>query len=157
MLAVDMQQRSGRLALTPLIVARLAQEYLGETGVARAALDVGRRYLAEGRWTDARLLLERALYDGDADTRPQAAYYLGEGRWAAGQFREAVEAYVIAAVLADDPTWAQRAMLGAARSYRDAGHPADAAALYRRLEDATAAEPAIAEAARTEHAALRDR
>src|SRR5262249_52652058 len=112
-LLAEAQDATGDRAAAAKTYASFAAEFPGEQGAPAMELGVGRLLLADGKWSEARPHLERALKEGDATVVVEAAYRLGEGLREAGQNDDAVEAYMSAAYLAPDSLWARRALLGA--------------------------------------------
>lgn len=136
------------------VYARLRKDYPTAAGTQRAAFGQGRLLLTEGKWEEARPLLQKALDDADPTTAAEAAFRLGEGHRAAGQHGDAAQAYMTAAYLAPESAWGQRALLGAGQSF-SALKQSDAAAIaYRKLATAKGADPELADAARKELKAL---
>src|SRR5206468_9499994 len=129
--------------------ARFATEYPGVKAAPTAELGAGRLLQADGKWSEARPMLERAVKEGDAAIAAEAAYRMGEGLRAAGQHDEAVEAYMTAAYAAPDSEWARRALLGAGRSFAALKQNDAAAIVYKKLLASAAVEPDLETAARS--------
>ena len=136
------------------IYARLRRDYPTAAGTERAAFGQGRLLLTEGKWEEARPLLQRALDDADPTMAAEAAFRLGEGHRAAGQHADAAQAYMTAAYLAPESSWGQRALLGAGQSFAALKQSDAAVIVYRKLATAKGAEPELADAARKELRAL---
>jgi len=136
------------------IYARLRRDYPTAAGTERAAFGQGRLLLTEGKWEEARPLLQKALDDADPTTAAEAAFRLGEGHRAAGQHGDAVQAYMTAAYLAPESPWGQRALLGAGQSFTALKQSDAAVIAFRKLATAKGADPELADAARKELRAL---
>jgi TolA-binding protein len=136
------------------VYARLRRDYPAAAGTQQAAFGQGRLLLTEGKWDEARPLLQKALDDADPTTAAEAAFRLGEGHRAAGQPAEAAQAYMTAAYLAPDSGWGQRALLGAGQAFVALKQSEAAVIVYRKLATAKGAEPELADAARKELKAL---
>jgi TolA-binding protein len=136
------------------IYARLRRDYPTAAGTERAAFSQGRLLLTEGKWEEARPLLQKALDDADPTTAAEAAFRLGEGHRAAGQHADAAQAYMTAAYLAPESPWGQRALLGAGQSFAALKQSDAAVIVYRKLATAKGSEVELADAARKELKAL---
>src|SRR6185436_1678376 len=130
------------------------RDYPTAAGTERAAFGQGRLLLTEGKWEEARPLLQKALDDADPTTAAEAAFRLGEGHRAAGQHGDAVQAYMTAAYLAPESPWGQRALLGAGQSFTALKQSDAAVIAFRKLATAKGADPELADAARKELRAL---
>jgi TolA-binding protein len=148
-LLAEAQEAAGDRAAAAQTYARLATEYPGGTHAPPAEVAAGRLLLADGKWDQARPLLERAMKDGDAAVTAEAAYRMGDGLSAAGEHDQAVEAYMTAAYVAPESVWARRALLGAGRSFTALKQSDAAAIVYRKLLAASPVEPDLAAAARS--------
>jgi len=137
--------RAGALEL----YARVDRGYPNTSEGGVVMLGAARLLQAEGKWTEARAFLERALTQSDPGFVGEAAYRLGEGLRAAGQNEDAVEAYMTAAYLAPDSSWARRALLGAGQSFDALQQASSAAIVYKKLLAASSVEPELAAAARS--------
>ena len=136
------------------IYARLRRDYPAAAGTERATFGQGRLLQTEGKWEEARPLLQKALDDADPAMAAEAAFRLGEGHRAAGQHADAAQAYLTAAYLAPESGWGQRALLGAGQSFVALKQSDAAVIVYRKLATAKGAEPELADAARKELKAL---
>jgi tetratricopeptide (TPR) repeat protein len=154
LLLAQAYESSGEKVKALDIYARLRRDYPTAIGTERAAFGQGRLLLTEGRWEEARPLLQKALDDADPTTAAEAAFRLGEGHRAAGQHADAAQAYMTAAYLAPDSAWGQRALLGAGQSFTALKQSDAAAIAYRKLATAKGADPELADAARKELKAL---
>jgi TolA-binding protein len=148
-LLAESQEATGDRAAAAQSYARFATENPTGKDSPSALLAAGRLLQADGRWDQARPLLERAMRDGDAAVTAEAAYRTGEGLRAADRQDEAVEAYMTAAYVAPDSAWARRALLGAGRSFAALKQNDAAAIVYRKLLASAALEPDLATAARS--------
>ena len=148
-LLAEAQEATGDRAAAALTYARLATEYPTSKDAPPADVAAGRLLLAEGKWTQARPLLERAMKGGDSGVTAEAAYRMGEGLSATGEHDQAVEAYMTAAYVAPGSVWARRALLGAGRSFTALKQSDAAAIVYRKLLAASSVEPDLAAAARS--------
>jgi len=147
-LLAEAQEATGDGAAAAQSYARLATEYPTGKVAPPAEVAAGRLLLAEGKWDQARPLLERAMKDGDAAVSAEAAYRIGEGLSASGEHDAAVEAYMTAAYVAPESVWARRALLGAGRSFTALKQSDAAVIVYRKLLAASSVEPDLAAAAR---------
>lgn len=143
------QEATGDGAAAAQTYARLATEHPTVKDAPPAELAAGRLFLADGKWDKARPLLERAIQGGDATVAAEAAYRMGEGLSASGDHDGAVEAYMTAAYVAPESTWARRALLGAGRSFTALKQSDAAVIVYRKLLAASSVEPDLATAARS--------
>jgi len=128
---------------------RFASEYPGGKEAPNALLGAGRLLQTEGKWDQAKPLLDRAVKDGDSAIAAEAAFELGEGLRAAGEHEQAAEAYMTAAYVAPDSVWARRALLGAGRSFEAAKQNGAAVIVYKKLLASSSVEPDLAAAARS--------
>ena len=133
---------------------RVDRDYPSAANEGRALLGAARLLQADGKWTEARGFLERALDQRDPSLVAEAAYQLGEGLRGAGQNEDAVEAYMTAAYVAPDSSWARRALLGAGQSFAALRQPESAVIVYRKLLAAAGVEPDVAATARSQLKAL---
>jgi tetratricopeptide (TPR) repeat protein len=104
--------------------------------------------MADGRWGEARPLLQQALTATQGEAAAEAAFQLGEGFRSSGQHQEALEAYMTAAYVAPDSAWGRRGLLGAGRSYAALKQPQPASIVYRKLLALGGVEPELADQAR---------
>jgi TolA-binding protein len=154
LLLAEAREAAGDRAGAYEIYARLSRQFPAAKELPMGLLAEGRLLLADGRWSEARGLLERAVESGDARVAAEAAFHLGEGWRAAGKHEEAVEAYMTAAYMAPDIPWGRRALLGAGQAFTALERHDSAAIVYRKLLAAPQLEPALAEQARKALAAL---
>jgi len=148
-LLAEAQEAAGDRSAATQTYARFAAEYPGERGNPAAELGVGRLLQADGKWSEARPRLERALKDGDTGIAAEAAYRLGEGLRDAGQHDQAIEAYMTAAYVVPDSVWARRALVGAGRSFTALKQNDAAVIVYRKVLAASSVEPDLETAAKT--------
>lgn len=153
-LLAEAQEASGDRAAALETYKRFAREFPAAKETPWALLGEGRVLQAEGRWTEARGFLERALDNGDARVVTQAAYQLGEGLRLAGRHQDAVEMYMTAAYASPDSLWARRALLGAGQAFTALKQTEAAAIVYRKVLASAQVEPETAEAARRSLKAL---
>jgi TolA-binding protein len=116
-LLAETQEATGDRAAAAQTYARYAAENPAGKEAPVALLGAGRLFQSDGKWDQARPLLDRAIKDGEANVAAEAAYHLGEGLWAAGQHDDAAEAFMTAAYVAPDSVWARKALLGAGRAF----------------------------------------
>jgi tetratricopeptide (TPR) repeat protein len=128
------------------VYKRVEREYLAFQGVA--LLGHARVLLLAGNWDEAQLLLERALWAGDAAVAVEAAYRLGEGLRGAGRHEQAVESYMTAAYVAPDTPLARRALLGAGQAFTALKQPDSAIIVFKKLLAGQSVEPDVADAAK---------
>lgn len=148
LLLAEAQEGAGDRAAALETYSRLRRDHPGVPGADTAGLGQARLLVADGRWDEARPLLEETLTAAQGDAAAEAAFHLGEGLRAAGQLQDAVEAYMTAAYVAPDSVWARRALLGAGQSYAGLKQGPSAAIVYRKLLAATDVEPDLADQAR---------
>ena len=148
-LLAEAQEATGDRAGAAQTYARFATENPAGKEAPGALLGAGRLFQTDGKWDQARPLLDRAVKEGDAAVAAEAAYHLGEGLRAAGQNDEAAEAYMTAAYLAPDSVWARRALLGAGTAFAAVKQNEAAVIVYKKLLAASSVEPDLATAART--------
>jgi tetratricopeptide (TPR) repeat protein len=153
-LLAEAREATGDRAAALEIYARLGQDYPAARGAETAVLAQGRMLQADGKWDQARPLLERALDTSDPAITAEAAYRLGDGLRAANQHQDAVELYMTAAYLAPDSPWGRRALLAAGQSFTTLKQREAAEIVYRKLAVAKDVEPELADAARKELRAL---
>jgi TolA-binding protein len=154
LLLAEAQEAAGDRAAALELYRRVDRDYPGAAKEGRALVGAARLLQADGKWTEARALLDRAIQQGDVGLIAEAAYQLGEGLRGAGQNEEAVEAYMTAAYAAPDSSWARRALLGAGQSYVTLRQPESAVIVYRKLLAASGVEPDLAATARSQLKAL---
>jgi TolA-binding protein len=142
------QERAGDMANAKLAYGQLIQEFPQNARSIEARVGQGRIFLQEGRWEEARQLLEGALEAGEGVTAAAAAFTLGEGYKKNGKHEEAVEAYMTAAYMAPESSWGQRALLSAGESLQALKRPESAATVYQKLLSRPAVDPALAKSAR---------
>jgi TolA-binding protein len=147
-LLAEAQEASGERAGALELYRRFAQDYPQAQEMPRALLGEGRVLQVEGKWSEARGFLERALNNGDARVVTQAAYHLGDGLRLNGKHADAVEMYMTAAYVAPDSPWARRALVGAGQAFAALKQAEAAAIVYRKLLANSRAEPELAEAAK---------
>jgi TolA-binding protein len=154
LLLAQAQEATGDRPAAQQTYARLRQDYPSNQSSQSATFAQGRLLLAEGKWAEAKPLLQDGLDRGDGAAAAEAAYLLGEGYRGAGQQQEAVESYLTSAYLAPDSAWARRALLGAGQSFRALKQPEAATIVLRKLLATKDIEPELAERARAELKAL---
>ena len=142
------QESAGDAPNAKLSYGQLVHEFPQNPASIEARVGQGRLLLQEGRWEEARQLLEGALEAGEGQTAAQAAFTLGEGYKKSGHHEEAVEAYMTAAYVAPDSSWGQRALLNAGESLQALKRPEAAAAVYQKLLNRPGVDPALAKPAR---------
>ncbi len=147
-LLAEAQEASGDKTAAADTLSRFALLNPTDARRAEAQLHAGRLLQAQGRWSEAKGQLERAVNDGAGAVLAEAGYHLGEGYRAVSQHEEAVEAYMTAVYLGGDTPWGRRAMLGAANSYAALRQREPAVALYTKLLALGDLEPEIADVAR---------
>jgi TolA-binding protein len=153
LLLAEAREATGDRAAALEIYARLGQNP-ATRGADTALLAQGRLLQAEGKWDQARPLLERALDIADPAVNAEAAYRLGEGFRGASQHQDAIELYMTAAYLAPDSQWGRRALLAAGQSFTALKQKDAAEIVYRKLVAAKDVEAELADAARKELRAL---
>lgn len=152
-LLAEAQEVTGERPKAIETLARLVAENPGPELLSTARLTRGRLLQEEGRWEESRQMLELVLNDGEAGTRVEAAFRLGEGYRARGSHGEAVEAYMTAAYLAPESAWGRRALLRAGQSFTAMKERNSAAIVYRKLLAQPGVEPELAtEAKKALHA-----
>jgi TolA-binding protein len=147
-LLAEAQEASGERAGALELYRRFAHDYPQAPEMPWALLGEGRVLQVEGKWSEARGFLERALDNGDARVVTQAAYQLGDGLRLTGKHADAVEMYMTAAYVAPDSPWARRALVGAGQAFAALKQAESAAIVYRKLLANSRAEPELAEAAK---------
>ena len=147
-LLAEAQEASGERAGALELYRRFAHDYPQAPEMPWALLGEGRVLQVEGKWSEARGFLERALDNGDARVVTQAAYQLGDGLRLTGKHADAVEMYMTAAYVAPDSLWARRALVGAGQAFAALKQAEAAAIVYRKLLANSRAEPELAEAAK---------
>jgi tetratricopeptide (TPR) repeat protein len=149
-LLAEAQEASGNRGAALELYRRVDRDYpAGVKDDGSVLLGAARLLQADGRWAEARGFLDRALARSDPRIVGEAAYRLGEGLRAAGQNEDAVEAYMTAAYLAPDSSWARRALLGAGQSFAALKQGDSAVIVYKKLLAAPDLEPELATVART--------
>jgi TolA-binding protein len=154
LLLAEAQEALGNRAAAVELYARVDREFPGAKSDGSVPLKAARLLQTEGKWAEAKGMLERALSQSDPEAAPEVAYRLGEGLRATGQNEDAVEAYMTAAYLGPDSPWGRRALLGAGQSFAALRQPESAAIVYKKLMAASGVEPDLAAAARTRLKAL---
>jgi TolA-binding protein len=147
-LLAETQEATGDRAAAAQTYARYATENPTGKEAPGALLGAGRLFQTDGKWDQARPLLDRAIKEGEANVAAEAAYHLGEGLLAAGQHDDAAEAFMTAAYVAPDSVWARRGLLGAGRAFAAAKQNEAAVIAYRKVL-AGSPDPEQAAAART--------
>jgi TolA-binding protein len=127
---------------------RLARDYPTAAGSPRATLAQATLLQSEGKWDQARPLLEKVLGDPDPAVATEAAYQMGEALRVQGQHQEAAESYMTASYLAPDSAVGRKALLGAAQAYAALKQKDSAVIVYRKLLASSGLEPDLAEEAR---------
>jgi TolA-binding protein len=153
-LLAEAQEATGNRAAALDIYTRLGREYPREKEAGTVLLSAARLLQADGRWGEARPILERALDQGDARLVGEAAFQLGEGLRAAGQNEEAAEAYMTAAYAAPETSWGRRALLGAGQSFSALKQNDAAVIVYKKLAAIPGVEPELLNEARDRLKAL---
>ncbi len=148
-LLAQAQEAAGDRGAATRTYARFATENPGGKGAPVADLGAGRLLQADGKWSEAQPLLERAVKGGDTDVAAEAAYHMGEGLRAAGQHDDAIESYMTAAYAAPDSIWGRRALVGAGRSFAALKQNDAAVIVYRKVLAASSVEPDLEAAAKT--------
>ena len=92
-------------------------------------------------------MLEKLQAEGNAETRVEAAFRLGETYRAQGLHEDAAEAYMTAAYLGSQSKWGRRALLAAGQSFLALKDARSAAIVYRKLVAQPNAEPELTEEA----------
>ena len=154
LLLAQAREATGDRAGALEVYARLRQDYPAAQGSTAAELGQARLLQAEGKWAEARPLLERALAQRDPAVAAEAAYQLGEGFRAAGMYQDAAELYMTAAYVSAESPWGRKALLGAGQSFAALRQRDAAEIVYRKLAGAKDAEPELVETARKELRAL---
>jgi TolA-binding protein len=154
LLLAEAQEATGDRAAALELYQRVNRDYPGAAKEGQALVGAARLLQTDGKWAQARALLDRAIDQGDGGQVAEAAYRLGEGLRGAGQHEEAVEAYMTAAYVAPDSIWARRALLGAGQSFVTLRQSESAVIVYRKLLAASGVEPDLAATARTQLKAL---
>jgi TolA-binding protein len=154
LLLAEAQEATGDRAGALELYARIARDYPRAASEGRSLVAGARLLAADGKWTEARAMLERALGESDVNVVAEAAYQLGEGLRAAGQNQDAVEAYMTGAYAAPDSIWARKALLGAGQSFTALKQADSAIIVYKKLLAASGVEPDLATTARTQLKAL---
>jgi len=154
LLLAEAQEATGDRAGALELYARIARDYPRAASEGRSLVAGARLLAADGKWTEARAMLERALGESDVNVVAEAAFQLGEGLRAAGQNQDAVEAYMTGAYAAPDSIWARKALLGAGQSFTTLKQPESAVIVYKKLLAASGVEPDLATTARTQLKAL---
>jgi len=144
----EAQEATGDRAAAAEYYARFAAENPGAKDAPSVDLGAGRLLQADGKWSEARPLLERAVKSGEGATAAEAAYRMGEGLRTAGEHDAAVESYMTAVYVAPDSVWGRRALLGAGRSLTALKQNDAAVIVYRKLLAASPVEPDLETAAR---------
>jgi TolA-binding protein len=142
------QEATGDRASALDLYARVARDYPASQESVTALLGEGWLLQADGKWTEARGLLERAMNAGDRPVIGEAAYRLGEGLRAAGNYQDAVEMYMTAAYVATDSKWGPRALAGAGQAFAALKETDSAVIVYLKLLDMEKVEPDLVDAAR---------
>jgi TolA-binding protein len=155
LLLAEAQEAAGNRAAALDLYTRLEREYPRDRDTGATALLGSARLLqADGRWDEARSVLERALGQDDVRIVSEAAYRLGEGLRAAGQNEDAVEAYMTAAYAGPDSSWGRRALLGAGQAFIALKQNEAAVIVYKKLASAPGVEPELQSEARNRLRAL---
>jgi len=149
LLLAQAQEATGKRAEALDLYTRVEREYPDSKDLGTVLLGAARLLQADGKWREARGVLERVLNQSDLRVVTEAAYRLGEGLRAAGQNEEAAEAYMTAAYLGPDSSWARRALLGAGQSFAALKQSESAVIVYKKLLAASGVEPELAAAARS--------
>ncbi|PWU18448.1 MAG: hypothetical protein C5B48_14740 [Candidatus Rokuibacteriota bacterium] len=149
-LLAEAQEASGNRAAAIDLYTRLDRDYPDSRNDPSNLLKAARLLQADGRWSDARSLLERMLNQSDPKVVAESGYRLGEGFQAAGQYEDAIEAYMTVAYLAPDSEWARRALLAAGQSFATLKQNESAAIVYKKLLAASGVEPDLAATARSQ-------
>jgi TolA-binding protein len=148
LLLAQAQEAAGDRPAALATYARLRRDHPAAPGADAADLGQARLLAAEGRWDEARPLLQQALAAAQGEPAAEAAFQLGEGLRSSGQHQDAVDAYMTAAYTAPDSIWGRRALLGAGKSYTALKQAQPAAIVYRKLLAQAGLEPELADQAR---------
>ncbi|MCI0547465.1 MAG: tetratricopeptide repeat protein [Candidatus Rokubacteria bacterium] len=148
LLLAQAQETAGDRPAALQTYARLGQDYPNAQGGAAAALAQGRLLQRDGRWDEARPLLEKALDASDAAGAAEAAFELGEGHRRANQLQDAVDAYMLAAYLVPDTPTGHRALLEAGQSLAALKQKGAAVTVYKKLLASSGVAPDVTDSAK---------
>jgi len=148
MLMAEAQEASGDRAGALDAYARAVAAAANPKEKAVGLLGQGRLLAAEGKWNDARPLLEQALDAADGSMASEAAYRLGEGYRATGKTQDAADMYLTAAYLGTDSPWSRRALVAAGNAFAALKQKDAAVIVYRKVLGMSGVEPDVADAAR---------
>jgi len=143
------QETAGDQTNAKLFYSRLVQEFTQNPLAIEARVGHGRILQQEGRWDEARQMLEGAMEAAEGPTAAAAAAFtLGEGYRKSGKHDEAVEAYMTAAYIAPDSNWGQRGLLNAGESLQALKRPEAAMTVYKKLLSRPGGDSDLTKAAR---------
>jgi tetratricopeptide (TPR) repeat protein len=108
----------------------------------------GQLLVDAGAWETAQRAFEAARDRGEPGVAAPAQFWLGETLRARNQHEAAISAYLGAAYLYPESTWAARGLQGAAQSYLARNMPREAGIALRKLVAQPQVEPALAQWAR---------
>ncbi|HKA63068.1 MAG TPA: tetratricopeptide repeat protein [Methylomirabilota bacterium] len=148
MLMAEAQEATGDRAGALDAYARAVASAANPREKAVGLLGQGRLLAAEGKWNDARPLLEQALDAADGSMASEAAYRLGEGYRATGKTQDAADMYLTAAYLGSDSPWTRRALVAAGNAFAALKQKDAAVIVYRKVLAMSGVEPELADAAR---------
>jgi TolA-binding protein len=148
MLMAEAQEATGDRAGALDAYARVVASASSPKEKAVGLLGQGRLLAADGKWNDARPLLEQALDAAEGSVASEAAYRLGEGYRATGKTQDAADMYLTAAYLGNDSPWNRRALVAAGNAFAALKQKDAALIVYRKVLAMSGVEPDVAEAAR---------
>ena len=148
MLMAEAQEATGDRAGALDAYARAVASAANPKEKAVGLLGQGRLLAADGKWNDARPLLEQALDAAEGSMASEAAYRLGEGYRATGKTQDAADMYLTAAYLGDDSPWSRRALVAAGNAFAALKQKDAAVIVYRKVLAMSGVEPELTEAAR---------
>jgi TolA-binding protein len=148
MLMAEAQEATGDRAGALDAYARAVASAATPREKAVGLLGQGRLLAADGKWNEARPLLEQALDVAEGPMASEAAYRLGEGYRATGKTQDAADMYLTAAYLGGDSPWSRRALVAAGSAFATLKQKDAAVIVYRKVLAMPGVEPELTEAAR---------
>ena len=148
MLMAEAQEATGDRAGALDAYARAVASAANPKEKAVGLLGQGRLLAADGKWSEARPLLEQALDVAEGSVASEAAYRLGEGYRATGKTQDAADMYLTAAYLGTDSPWSRRALVAAGNAFAALKQKDAALIVYRKVLAISGVEPEVADAAR---------
>jgi tetratricopeptide (TPR) repeat protein len=148
MLMAEAQEATGDRAGALDAYARAVASAANPKEKAVGLLGQGRLLAADGKWNDARPLLEQALDAADGSMASEAAYRLGEGYRVTGKTQDAADMYLTAAYLGGDSQWSRRGLVAAGNAFAALKQKDAAVIVYRKVLAMSGVEPELTEAAR---------